>query len=252
MTDTATLYRLESGIATITLNRADNKNALSAELMDSLGDHLQQAIADDAARVIVLTHEGNTFCAGADLKGGLRVSRHNLVQILELIQDSPKPVVARIGGHCMGGGVGLAAACDLSIASDEVKFAFSEVRIGVAPAIISVVCLPKLRYADAMELFLGGERIDAPRAAAVGLINRAVPAAQLDVALAELIDKLVRGGPKALAACKQLIRRVPAMERSAAYAWTSELSMGLFSSPEAAAGIMAFRNRSDAPWVPKA
>ncbi len=248
----ATLYCAVRGAATITLNRPDNKNALSAELLDSLGGHLSMAIADDAVRVIVLTHVGNTFCAGADLKEN-RTSdpRFALVDILDLIQQSPKPVVARIAGHCMGGGVGLAAACDLSVATDDVNLAFTEVRLGVAPAVISVVCLPKMRYGDAMELFLSGERISALRAADVGLLNYAVERNNLDDRVSEIVGKLMLGGPKALAATKQLVVRVPHLPRDEAFGWTTKLSMSLFRSEEAAAGISAFRNRTPAPWVTK-
>lgn len=249
---TATRYTATHGVATITLNRPDNKNALSSELLDSLGDHLENAIADSAVRVIVLTNLGNTFCAGADLKGSsTHASRFTLVDILEMIQQSAKPVIARIAGHCIGGGVGLAAACDFSVAAEDSMLAFGEVRLGVAPAIISVVCLPKIRVGDAMELFLFGERITAARAVAVGLLNYAVAPDQLDLKIAEIVRKLMQGGPKALAACKQLVVRVPHMPRKEAFEWTAELSMGLFGSEEAAAGIAAFRNRVPAPWVPK-
>jgi methylglutaconyl-CoA hydratase len=199
----------------------------------------------------VLTNEGNTFCAGADLKGGsTEPSRHSLVDILVGMQDGPKPVVGRIAGHCTGGGNGLAAACDISIAVDDVFFAFTEVRIGVAPAIISVVCLPKLRRADAAELFLTGKRCPAPRAAAIGLINRAVARESLDASVDELCTDLLAGGPNALASAKQLVYRVPAMDRTAAFAWTAKLSAELFASDEAAAGIAAFRQKTTPDWVP--
>jgi Enoyl-CoA hydratase/carnithine racemase len=118
-------------------------------------------------------------------------------------------VVARIAGHCVAGGIGLAAACDLSIADGAARFGFTEVRIGVAPAIISVVCLPKLRRADALELFLSGERITAARAAEVGLITRAVPAADLDAEVAAVVARLLAGGPSALAAAKRLVYTIP-------------------------------------------
>ena len=107
------------------------------------------------------------------------------MDLFRLITGSPKPVIGRIAGHCMGGGVGLAAACDISVVADDARIGFTEVRIGVAPAIISVVCLPKMRRADAAELFLSGERITAARAVEVGLLNRAVPASELDAAVAE-------------------------------------------------------------------
>jgi methylglutaconyl-CoA hydratase len=250
--DPATLYAALRGVATITLNRPDNKNALSTELLDSLGDHLEKAIADDTVRIIVLTNLGNTFCAGADLKGSsTQAPRFTLIRVLDLIQQSPKPVVARIAGHCMGGGVGIAAACDLSVAAEGIMLAFSEVRLGVAPAIISVVCLPKMRHSDAMELFLFGERISAVRAAEVGLLNYAVAPDKLDQKVTDVLSKLMLGGPKAMAASKQLVLRVPHMPREEAFKWTSDLSMNLFRSEEAAAGIAAFRNRVPAPWALK-
>lgn len=246
-----TLYSIAKGVATITLNREDNKNALSVGLMNSLGDHLMQAESDPAVRCIVLTNTGNTFCAGADLKGDSSVApKYHLPDVFNLMQTSSKPLVGRIAGHCMGGGVGLAAACDISIAADDVKLGFTEVRIGVAPAMISVVCLPKMRYSDAMELFLSGERISAARASELGLLNHAVARGELEAKLDELLAKLVRGGPRAMAAAKQLVVKVPDMDRDAAFEWTAELSGNLFRSEEASEGIAAFREKKDAPWVP--
>jgi methylglutaconyl-CoA hydratase len=247
----AVLYAVDAGIATLTLNRPDNRNALSIELLNGLGDALTQANADEAVRVIVLTNEGNTFCAGADLKGGsFGPSRYGMVEIFEMMLDGPKPIIGKIAGHCTGGGNGLAAACDLSIAADDVFFAFTEVRIGVAPAIISVVCLPKLSRADALELFLTGNRVKAPRIAEMGMINRCVPHEQLDAAVAELATDVLAGGPNALAAAKNLVYKVPAMERKAGFTWTNELSQSLFKSEEAAAGIAAFREKRTPSWVP--
>ena len=178
--DAAVLYEVAGGVATITLNRPDYRNALSVEIVNGIGDHLAAALADPQVRVVLFTHVGNTFCAGADLRAAepgvpQPTLRHDFVEILERIMTCDKPVVSRLAGHVTAGGVGLAAAMDISIAADDAIIGFTEVRIGVAPAVISVVCLPKLRRADASELFLEGERVPAPRAAAAGLINRAVP-----------------------------------------------------------------------------
>lgn len=251
----ATLYDVADGIATITLNRPERKNALSDELVNSLADNLDAAMADDSVRAVVLTNTGNTFCAGADLKAdqpGVAKTevRRSFVDVFNIILDAPKPVLGRIDGHATGGGVGLVAACDISVMRDDAKIGFTEARIGVAPAVISVVCLPKMRRSDASELFLTGERFTPARAAEVGLINRAVPADDIDETLTDLASMVVRGGPLALAACKQLISKVPAMDRTEAFAWTSETSQALFRSEEATAGIAAFRERRDAPWVP--
>ena len=255
--DRATIYVVADGVATITLNRPERKNALSEELVNSLADDLDAAMVDDGVRVIVITNTGNTFCAGADLKAerpgqATGEPKRTFVDVMNLILDAPKPIVGRIDGHATGGGVGLVAVLDISVMRDDAKIGFTEARIGVAPAVISVVCLPKMRRADASELFLTGERITPARAAEVGLINRAVPADQLDRALHDLTSMVVRCGPLALAACKQLIARVPTMDRAEAFEWTSATSQALFQSDEAAAGIAAFRERRDAPWVPGA
>jgi methylglutaconyl-CoA hydratase len=157
--------------------------------------------------------------------------------------------VGKIRGHVVGGGNGLAAALDIAIAQDDVKFGFTEVRLGVAPAIISVVCLPKMRHGEAMEVFLRGNRFPAARAAELGLISRAVPADALDAAVEEVLADLRLGGPNALAFAKRLVYEVPAMEQKEAFAWTSDHSRKLFKGEEAAAGMKAFLKREKPPWA---
>ncbi len=248
---TATTLAIDAGVATVTLARPANRNALSTALVDSLGDHLTAAIADDRVRVLVLTNASPVFCAGADLSGSdAPEPRYSLVDIFELILGSTKPVIGRIAGHCMGGGVGLAAACDISVITDGAQVGFTEVRIGVAPAMISVVCLPKMRRADAMELFLSGARISAARAVEVGLLNQVVPADGLDDAVHDIVANVVAGGPLALSAAKRLVNEVPSMGRAEAFAATEKISAALFASDEAAAGMEAFREKRNAPWVP--
>ncbi|MEE8600889.1 enoyl-CoA hydratase/isomerase family protein [Euzebya tangerina] len=249
---THTRYEVSDGIATMTLDHHPTRNALSGPLVNGLGDGLQAAAEDDDVRVVVLTNAGSTFCAGADLKGSSdEAPRYDLPELLSLILDHRKPVIGRIAGHCTGGGVGLAAACDISVMTSEATLGFTEVRIGVAPAVISVVCLPKMRQGDALELFLSGEKISAQRAVQVGLINHAVPAAELDDALGSILDKVLRGGPEALAVSKELVRRVPFLNRSAAFEWTLATSSERFGSAEAAEGIAAFREKRDPDWVPR-
>ncbi len=245
---------VRDGVATVVLDHPENRNALTPQLLNELGDALAEAADAHDVRVIVLTNEGPAFCAGADLSGRLSgvTARYSMVDVFGAILDSPKPVVGRIAGHCLGGGVGLAAACDLSIAADDVRIGFTEVRIGVAPAIISVICLPKLRRADALELFLAGERIDATRAAAVGLLTRAVPRQDLDAAVAAVVDQLLAGAPGALAAAKRLVHDVPGMEQATAFASMERLSAELFASAEAQAGMAAFREKRRPPWAPEA
>jgi methylglutaconyl-CoA hydratase len=248
-------YSSSSGVATLTMDQPHNRNALSAALRRGLADGLDAAVADRAVRVVVLTHTGPVFCAGADISegGGAPTAedpRVGLAGILAALQDSPKPVVGRIAGHCLGGGVGLAAACDLSVAAQNAMFGFTEVRIGVVPAVVSVVTLSKLRVADALELFLTGERVPAQRAAAVGLITRAVPAAELDHTVAGLVAQLLAGGPAALALAKRLVFEIPPMNRADAFQWTSALSESVFASAEAAEGMAAFREKRPPSWHP--
>ena len=256
--DRAVRYGVSGGVATLTMDQPHNRNALTPALLGGLADGIAAALADEAVGVIMLTHTGPAFCAGADLssagenKRSRRSKAVGLADVLEDIQDAPKPVLARIAGHCVGGGIGLAAACDISIAGTEARFAFTEVRVGVAPAVISVVCLPKIRRADALELFLSGERISAARAAEVGLITRAVPADELDADVAAVVGRLLAGGPSALAAAKRLVYTIPGMERKAAFTRTTELSQSLFASAEAAEGMAAFREKRLPSWAPPA
>lgn len=255
--ETPVRYETAAGRATITLDRPEAKNSLSADLVDRLAGHLDTAIADPGVRVIVITNTGNTFCAGADLKdsspgSGPDDDRRTFVDVFDLMLGSPKPVIGRIAGHCTGGGVGLAAACDISVVADDALIGFTEVRLGVAPAVISVVCLPKLRRADALEMFVTGQRHTAARAVEVGLLNRVVPPDWLDAAVDELADQIMRCEPNAVAAAKAMVFDVPDMERSEAFEQMTELSLQLFASPEAAAGIAAFRERRPPPWSPDA
>jgi methylglutaconyl-CoA hydratase len=159
---------IAAGVMTVTLADVENRNALGGALVAGLREALANANADPAVRVVVLTNEGTTFCAGANLKerSGAKSQAKNsggFDDLLADIQTSATPIIGRINGHVVGGGNGLAAALDISIASEDVKFGFTEVRLGVAPAIISVVCLPKMRPGEAMEAFLRGHRFPATR-----------------------------------------------------------------------------------------
>lgn len=246
------------GVTTLTLSDPDRRNTLGAAVIAGLLDALERAVADPSVRVVVLTNVGKVFCAGADLarpagdddaepERGAR----GFDELLRAIQSSPTPVVGRIDGHAVAGGVGLAAACDISIARDDVLLGFTEVRVGVIPAMISVVCLPKMRRGDALEAFLRGTRFPAGRAAEIGLINRAVPAAQLDAAVAEVVDDLKRGGPTALGLAKQLVYEVPALPVDEAWRATAAQSAALFGSEEAAEGMAAFLGKRRPSWAPE-
>lgn len=256
-TNGATRYEVQGGVATITLDEPDNRNALSRTLLAGTVEDLDKALADDTVRAVVVTNSGRVFCAGADLNappssasGSDAGKTPDMSGLMSMIMTAPKPMIARIAGHCSGGGVGLAASFDISVADETMKFGFTEARIGVAPAIISVVCLPKLRRADALELFLRADRFPATKAAEIGLINRAVPADALDDEVAAILADVVRGGPAALAACKHMINTVPAMETAEAFARMTRESLALFEGDEAKAGIAAYLAKTNPPWIP--
>jgi methylglutaconyl-CoA hydratase len=252
----AVLYELRGDAAWITLNQPEKRNALSAEIVAGLRTHLQTAIADDHVRVIVLTGAGAAFCAGADLKsGGVSPggnAENPFVTVLKTVWEAPKPVIARINGHAFGGGIGLAAACDISIAADSAMFSFSEVRVGVIPAMISVVVIPKLGIHNTMWLFLTGERFSAQRAAELGLVHRAVPVADLDRVIEDIIGMIRLGGPNAIREAKQLVRRVPELSMHEAFRYTSKKIGELFTGEEAAEGMLAFLEKRKPKWAEKA
>lgn len=257
MSDAPVLYEVGDGVATITLNRPDARNVLDGEVMRLMSEHLAAAAADDAVRVVVLTGTGSAFCAGADLRGATQGEAQGfsaagpqaLADLLSAILDHPKPTIARVQGHVAGGGNGLVAACDLAVAVDTARFAFSEVRVGVAPAVISVVCLQRMSPRHATELLLTGERVSATRAREAGLITAVEPEAGLDGMVRGWVGQLSAGGPNALAATKRLLREVPTMTRADAFAMTAELSASLFSSDEAREGMTAFLERRPAAWA---
>ena len=165
------------------------------------------------------------------------------------IQDSPKPWVGRIAGHAVAGGTGLAAALDISVAHKDAKFGFTEVRLGVAPAIISVICLPKMRRGEATAVFLRGQRFDGTEAARLGLITMAVDPEDLDAEVDAIISDLLLGGPLALAAAKDVLQRIPQMHPDEAFPWAAARSAELFASEEASEGMAAYLEKRPPKWA---
>lgn len=242
-------------VMTITLDDQATRNALSPDLVRAVRDAIGVANADSGVRVIVLTNRGSVFCSGANMKhqsseDGRSSGRvgGGFEELLFDMMKSPTPIVGRIAGHALGGGVGLAAACDISVADADAKFGFTEVRLGLSPAIISVVCLPKMRRGEATEAFLRGNRFNAAHAADLGLVNRAVSAGELDTAVTEIVSDVLLGGPNGLAASKRLVHEVPRMETADALRWTAELSAQLFAADEGREGMAAFLEKRDPTW----
>ena len=250
----ATLYETKNGAAWITLNRPENRNALSAILVNELYAHLVAANEDSEVRSIVITGTGPAFCAGADLKsppGQLVDGAQGITypEVLSAILESPKPVIVAVNGAAFAGGLGLVGAADIVVTVSDVQFSFSEVRIGVIPAVISVVCIPKLGTHHAMKLFLTGERFTGEQAVGMGFAHRAVSAEALTGAVKEEIDAINLGGPIAVQECKKLVRRVRELNIADGFDETGEWSKRLFQSEEGAEGMAAFREKRKPNWV---
>src|SRR3954467_11850142 len=243
---------VSNGVATLTLDSPANRNALSRALRAQLRDALAAALADDAVRVVVLDHTGRVFCAGMDLAeaaGGAVEEQgvREFPELLEAIWTSPKPVVAVVRGPARAGGIGLLAACDVVVAGESATFAFSEVRLGLWPAVISAVVLPRMLPHLAHRLMLTGEVFDAATAAAGGLVDVAVPDAEGDAPVAAQGTPPAAGAPAALAETKRLLRAGAPPLR---FDDLLELSARYFASEEGQEGIAAFREKRPARWVP--
>jgi methylglutaconyl-CoA hydratase len=247
-----------AGVRTLTLDSPNNRNALSTPLMTELLTALDAAVLDETVRVVVLSHTGPVFCSGADLKetsaayaSGV-VPTGRLGELLAALWECPKPVLARVAGPARAGGLGLIAAADIAVCVRAATFAFTEVRLGVVPAVISATVLPRLAPRAAAELFLTGEVFDGARAAEVGLVTAAVAAGELDDAVAGYCAALVRGAPDALAGAKELLRRPRPESPRAALPELAALSARYFLSEEGREGVSAFREKRPARWVPDA
>lgn len=251
----APLVRLErSGPAlTITLDSPSNRNALSRRLLAELASGLAEAAADPDVRVVVLTGSGSTFCSGADLGERLRPppgeAPVSIAEVLTAVVSAPKPVIARVNGHVRAGGMGLVAACDLAVAPESATFAFSEVRVGVAPAVIAVPALRRMGKRAWERYALTGDVFGAHEAVAGGLLSAAVPDdAALDAWVSGAIGSVLLCAPEAVAATKglpDLVERAwePALEAA------EELSTALFASEPAHEGMSAFLERRQPSWT---
>jgi enoyl-CoA hydratase len=251
MTDTELVHlAIDEGIATITLDSAHNRNALSRQLVAELTDRLHVAATAPDLRAVVLTHTGTTFCAGADLSeastGPMTGTASGLLALLRLIVETPQPVIASIDGNVRAGGVGLLGACDIVVAGPRSSFAITEARLGLAAAVISVTVLPRLDERSAARYYLTGATFDAAEAQRIGLVTIATD--DLDGAVATLTADLRKASPQGLVASKRLANREvrEAIERHGEE--MVELSARLFASEEAHEGMTAFLERRAPRW----
>ena len=240
-------YVVHDGVAALTLDSPHNRNALSRRLVAELLERLATAEADDEVRVVVVRAEGPVFCSGADLAeaatGSMREGAAALVEVQRRILACPKPVVARVHGPVRAGGLGIVAACDVAVAADTATFALSEVRLALAPAVISLTVLPRLTSRAAARVFLTGEAFEGAAAAAMGLVTAAVPADLLDAEVAGVVAELGKGHPQGLRETKRLLSAglLERIERDGEA--LADLSQRLFASDEARAAMAAFLSR---------
>jgi methylglutaconyl-CoA hydratase len=252
-------YSLDNRIAKINLARPEVHNAFNEVMIAELTEVFSRISQDDAARVVVLTGNGESFCAGADLNWMKKMINFTYQQNLEdslklaelfyLMYSLPKPIIARVNGAAIGGGTGLVAVCDIAIAAEKAKFSLSEVKLGLVPACISPYVIRKVGEGRCREFFLTGERLTANRALELGLVNQVVPLESLDQAVEEKVKQLISSGPKAIAMCKELLKNVPGMSFDKAKTYTADMIASMRIGDEGQEGMNAFLEKRKPKWT---
>ncbi|WP_042374078.1 enoyl-CoA hydratase family protein [Streptacidiphilus neutrinimicus] len=244
-------HAVDRGIATLTLDSPANRNALSSRLVAELEQGLAEAGKDPAVRAVVLAHTGGTFCSGADLSeatgGDPTANPRRLVAAMRSVLESPKPVVAVVDGHVRAGGLGLLGACDIVLAGPKSTFAFTEVRLGLAPAVISLPLLPRLDPRGASRWYLTGSVFNAAEAQRIGLITEAVESPQ--EVLSEVLEAFRKASPQGLAETKRLVTAelLRVFERDGE-SMVAQSAL-LFGSEEAREGMLSFLERRPPAWA---
>ena len=246
----------DRGIATITLARPERRNAFDAEVIAGVVDALGRI--DLATRAVVLRGDGDAFCAGADLNWMKSMVEYGLEQNLSdsralaemfrALDGLSMPLLARVQGAALGGGAGLVAVADIAVASTDATFGFTEVRLGIIPAVVSPYVVQKIGPAHATALFVSGMRFDAKRAHEIGLVEAVAPAAELDAQLARYVDAILAGGPQAVNAAKRIVREVTGRGPADVRDLTVDRIAALRVSAEGQEGMRAFLERREARW----
>ncbi|MAG96047.1 MAG: enoyl-CoA hydratase-related protein [Alphaproteobacteria bacterium] len=256
--DDVLLIQRDPQVLRLTVNRPERRNALTVPVFSALRGALTEAEEDPEIRAIVLTGAGDkAFSAGADLKPDTEYSplergtqrlNHPIVDLFHVVEGLSKPLVARVNGHAMAGGMGLLAMCDLAVAVDDAKFALPEARIGLFPLLINTYLQRLLPYRTLMELCLTGEAISAQRAAEIGLINHVVPRAELDARVDELLASIVANAPQAVRRGRLAMRAMRDMGLGESFAFAQTEVIGMFNDPDFDEGIAAFNEKRPPRW----
>ncbi|HEU4327912.1 MAG TPA: enoyl-CoA hydratase-related protein [Roseiflexaceae bacterium] len=246
-------------VAVLTLARPELHNAFDAAMIAELRDAFVRLGTDPAVRAVILTGAGESFCAGADLgwmRASLEWSREQnmadageLAAMFEAAWSLPKPLLGRINGPAVGGGAGLVACCDIAVAVETARFGFSEVKLGLVPAVIAQYVVPKIGVSHARALFVSGERFTAERAFEIGLVHAIAEAATLDATVTSLVNRLLSSGPAAVGAAKRVVDAVWSLEREAARRFVIETIADARTGPEGQEGVRAFLEKRKAGWV---
>ena len=255
---------VDGAVARVTLTRPEVRNAFDEVLIEELSAVLavlrqeSEKVPDATPRAVILTGEGSAFCAGADMnwmRRSVRSTREEneadakrFAGMMRALDELPLPTIARVNGACLGGGMGLIACCDVVVAAEGADFGFTEVRLGIAPAVISSFVLPKIGAAAARRYFLTGEIFKAGEAKAIGLVHEVVGSDKLDAEVSRIVDALCGNGPRAVAAAKRLIRENSALARDEAIANSVRAIAELRASPEGQEGLGAFLEKRRPSW----
>ncbi len=252
-------YRKTGNVGRINFARPEIHNAFNSTVIEEMSHLFDELLKDDDLRVIVLSGQGKSFCAGADLNWMRSVvdqsyeqnldESNKLAELFYKVYSFPRPVIGRINGAAIGGGTGFVAVCDIAIAAESAKFSFSEVKIGVVPACIGPYVIKKMGEGKARELFITGERMNAKRAYKVGLVNKVVDDVELDAEVDSLVKMILSSGPEAITMAKKLVSEVPAMSPDQFKPYTAEMIAKLRISDEGQEGMDAFLNKRKPKWV---
>jgi methylglutaconyl-CoA hydratase len=251
---------IRGGVASVALNRPEVRNAFNEKLITDLTSAFTELATDETLRAAVLRGEGKVFCAGADAEWMAksvaytpeqnREDAMRMAQMFRAISEAPFPVVGRIQRAALGGGAGLAAACDVVVAAEDTKFGFTEVRLGIIPAVISSFVLPKIGVSNARRYFLTGENFGAAEARAMGLVHEICPEGELDARVDTVLGEIKKSGPRAVREAKRLIREVMAIpDLDGKLKFCAQTIARVRASEEGQEGLRAFLEKREPGWM---